>query len=63
MIEMWLVRDKDGYLYLFFGAKPYKSGNKWYSSDNHFIMLRSRSCPEVQWTDEEPTKVKLVIEK
>ena len=63
MIEMWLVRDEDRCLYLFFGAKPYKYGNKWYSFDNHFIMLRKRSCPEVQWTDEEPTKVKLVIER
>ena len=63
MIEMWLVRDKDGCLYLFFGQKPYKLGNMWYSPEHHFIMLRSSSCPEVQWSDEEPTKVKLVIER
>lgn len=30
MIEMWLVRDKDGCLFLFFGQKPYKLGNMWY---------------------------------
>ena len=63
MIEMWLVRDKDGCLFLFFGQKPYKLGNMWYSPEHHFIMLRKSSCPEVQWEDEEPTKIKLVIEK
>ena len=64
MIDMWLVRDKDGCLFLFFGQKPYKLGNMWYSPEHRFfIMLRKSSCPEVQWTDEEPTKVKLVIEK
>lgn len=64
MKEMWLARDQDGRLYLY-KDKPYKEG-QWYANDlssTSYIHLEDELFPEVKWTDEEPTKVKLVIDK
>ena len=65
-IEMWLARDIYG-LYLYIGEAPIKSGiyNSWdYDPKRTSTFELSESLfPEVQWSDEEPTKVKLVIEK
>ena len=63
MEEMWLARDKDNTLFLFVGKKPYKSAYYWYSIDFFRIPIPRHLYPEVQWSDEEPTKVKLVIDK
>ena len=60
-IEAWVARDKDGKLYLY-RDRPIKDKFIWYSPGFN-LLLASASFPEVQWTDEEPTKVKLVIEK
>ena len=61
--EIWLTRDKDGMLFLYTGKKPYKSTYYWYSNDCFRIPIPRHLHPEVQWSDDEPTKVKLVIEK
>ena len=65
-IEMWLARDIYG-LYLYIGKAPIKSGihNIWdYDPKRTSTFELSESLfPEVQWSDEEPTKVKLVIDK
>ena len=64
MKEMWLTRDKDDFLYLSIGGKPIKRKVNW-STHRYAYYIELDSClfPEVQWSDEEPTKVKLIIEK
>lgn len=62
MKEMWLARDKDGSLYLFIGGKPNKYSCTWQNSmAKEIVMIDNSLFPEVQWSDEEPIKVKLVI--
>lgn len=60
---MWLARDKSGCLYLYKG-KPIKYSTYWMRPlPKDMIQLDNSLFPEVQWSDEEPTKVKLVIDK
>ena len=65
MEEMWLARDKDGYLYLYIGKKPIKGCRQWtlekIGTADEMIPLSGDLFPEVQWSDEEPTMVKLEI--
>lgn len=64
MDEMWLTRDEDNTLGLSIRDKPIKQKTMWTISNNTlFIKLDSSRYPEVQWSDKEPTKVKLVIDK
>ena len=60
---MWLARDKNDDLYLFIDGKPEKVENLWLNVDADFIQIDSRLFPEVKWSDEDPTKVKLVFDK
>ena len=60
-IEAWVARDKDGKIYLY-RYKPIKDKFVWYSPGFH-LALASASFPEVQWSDDKPTKVKITIEK
>lgn len=64
-INAWLARDKDGELVFYLDGKPRKSGKVWLPGRivGRSIALDPNLFPEVQWSDEEPTKVKLVIEK
>ena len=63
-LERWVARDKDGTLCLYFGNKPpEKCKTLWDVYDDLFIEIDGSLFPEVQWSDEEPTKVKLVIDK
>ena len=62
-LEAWVARDKDGMLYLYL-AKPRKHQSKWLPNILFdFVGLSRESFPEVKWEDEDPTKVKIVIEK
>ena len=61
-MEMWLARDADNDLFLFIGKKPYKTGKIWHHPYARCILIEGE-YPEIQWSDEEPTKVKLVIVK
>lgn len=61
--EMWLARDEDGLLYLFYGRKPVKTVHSWYNWSKDYYEIKSSLFPEVQWSDDEPTKVKLEIVK
>ena len=66
MKELYLTRDKDNSLYLSIGEKPIKREFMWTTFINkcaYCIELDSSLFPEVKWSDNEPTKVKLVIEK
>ena len=60
---MWIARDEGGLLYLFFREKPQKMESLWDNQTDSWIEIDSHLFPEVQWSDEEPTKVKLVIDK
>ena len=63
MEEMWLARDKSGYLYLYKG-KPIKYSTYWMRPlQKDMIQLDNSLFPEVQWSDVGPTKVKLEIVK
>ena len=65
MEEMWLTRDENDTLTLW-RIKPKKHVKSGYwnnPSDIYEAILDKRLFPEVKWSDEEPTKVKLVIEK
>ena len=59
---MWLARDKNNRIYLF-ETKPEKGDEYWSYDDGDYMELDVSSFQEVQWSDEEPTKVKIVIEK
>ena len=61
--EMWLSRDEDGTLCIF-TQKPTKLNNRWAGIlGTRRGDLPRTMFPEVKWTDEEPTKVKLIIDK
>ena len=63
-IDRWLARDKDGTLCLHVGQEPPKKCKTvWDDYYDNFIELDGSLFPEVKWSDEEPTKVKLVIDK
>lgn len=61
--EMWLARNKDGDLAMY-ENKPFKSklAEQWICS-GWFEFLPKDRFPEVQWSNEEPTKVKLIIDR
>ena len=68
MEEMWLARDKDDELFLYIGSIPIKKllDNVWIAQEllvTGSVRLDKDLFPEVQWSDDKPTKVKLVIEK
>ena len=61
--EMWLARDKDGEIAMS-KNKPFKDKREeQWSLGGGFEFLPENWFPEVQWSDDEPTKVKLVIDK
>ena len=62
-IEMWLARDKDDRLHVYRGEKPKRLLKTWSISSFDVSPLPRQWFPEVQWSDDEPTKVKLIIEK
>ena len=64
VVHACMTRDKDGTLCLHIGQEPPKKcKNIWDDYFDNFIDLDGYLFPEVQWSDEEPTKVRLVIEK
>ena len=68
MDEIWLARDKNSDLFLYIGSEPTKDSNEWNVQElstirTRVIELNKDSFPEVKWSDNEPTKVKLVIDK
>ena len=65
MKEMWLARDENGSLYFHIYSKPEKDTEFgiWWSGECDPYSIDSDLFPEIQWSDEEPTKVKLVIDK
>ena len=63
-IERWVARDKDGMLCVYFSENPPKKEETVWGADyDTFVEIDGSLFPEVKWSDEEPTKVKLVIDK
>ena len=66
-IQARAARDEDGKLSLYL-RKPIKGIEKWIMFDTFgvsfgFARLVDECFPEVKWSDEEPTKVKITIDK
>ena len=61
-IEAWVARDKDGSLYMY-TDKPKKKSEFWHAPKVGYVKLDDSLFPEVKWSDEEPTKVKIIIDK
>ena len=64
-LEGWVARDEDEELYLY-KDKPLRGSEQWRENPvliTGLIELRKEWFPEVKWSDEEPTKVKITIEK
>ena len=67
MVEIlaWVARDEDGTLFLY-KDKPFRGSEQWHEnpvSITGLIELRRELFPEIQWSDDEPTRVKITIEK
>ena len=64
-IEIWFARDEDGSLYFYGTSKPKKDTGEgmWISDNYNPYPINPNLFPEVKWSDEEPTKVKLEIVK
>ena len=62
-MEVRLARDEDESLYLYYGQKPVKGLYGWFNGTTDYCDIKKSLFPEVQWSDNEPTKVKLVIDK
>lgn len=61
-VNLLLARDKNNRLFLYIDKNGPKRGYDYWSCDDGECMELDYSLfPEVQWSDEEPTKVKLVI--
>ena len=65
MEEMWLARDANNKLYLFIDEVPPKKERGKWTGRLFSTIIEIPKCyfTQVKWSDEEPTKVKLVIEK
>ena len=62
-MEVWLARGEDESLYLYYGQKPIKGLYRWFNGTIDYCNIKKSLFPEVKWSDDEPTKVKLVIVK
>ena len=63
-VDSWIARDTNGTLYLYVGNnQPQKKYKYWMNDDGDCAEMDSNLFPEVKWSDEEPTNVRLVIDK
>ena len=62
--EMWIAKDNNGVLSLFIGNTPHKFKYLWATLTPSFSYILEKGLfTKVKWSDDEPTKVKLVIDK
>ena len=58
----YLARDKDGDLWVFM-VRPEKEDDFWDAkTDYHSVIIENDNFLEVQWSDEEPTKITDLLE-
>ena len=60
-LKAWVARDFNGSIYMYIN-KPKKLDDTWSLHSFGFFKLDNSLFPEVKWSDDEPTKVKLVID-
>ena len=62
-IEVWVARDKDSDLAMY-DNKPFKDerAEQW-TCGGQYVFLPENWFPEVKWSDNNPTNVKLLIDK
>ena len=64
VVDSWIARDMNGMLYLYVGNnQPKKKDTFWMNDDGDCAQMDSILFQEVRWSDEDPTKVKIVIDK
>ena len=64
VLHACMARDKDGTLYLYVGNNyPRRGYTYWTTDDGDCLQIEPHFFPEAQWSDDEPTNVKLVIDK
>ena len=58
---MWIARDFDNSLWIF-SDKPYKDGLRWRLpiGDGCCQPLLDKLFPEIQWTDDRPTEIRII---
>ena len=65
-LKVWIARDEDGKLYLYF-SHPLKDKSVWWLPDSEAycgtggIRLDYTRFPSVQWEDEEPTEAYIAL--
>lgn len=59
-MHAWVARDYDGSLYMY-SDKPQKMKDNWYAKNVGYMKLENSLFPEVQWSDEEPKGLELLI--
>ena len=62
-LKLWITRDKDGELCLYF-SHPIKGRNAWWLSDGEAYgakRIDSNLFPSVKWKDEEPTEAYITL--
>lgn len=64
MKGIWIARDKNGEL-IMYEKKLFKDEfiEHWRTSGGWIRFLPKKKFPEVKWSDDEPTKIKLEIVK
>lgn len=60
-MELWIARDKSGYL-LLFESTPIRKRNAFYCLEGHYYVLLGDLFPEVTF-ENSPKKVKLELVK
>lgn len=55
---MWLARDQNGELFVFYETKPYKDEDRgfWFN-EGEWQEVPEYWFPEVKWEDEEPREL------
>lgn len=63
-MELWVARDKDGELCLYYGKEPERNGDSfWYGNvpfPEDYIKLNSDLFPQVTW-ENSPKKVRIEL--
>lgn len=49
---MWIARDKDGRLRLFYGLEPIKGETSWIDTEGQNMELPYYILPEIKWEDD-----------
>lgn len=62
-IEWWIARDEDGTLCMYWGENPPTKIDKLWDYGKDYAEIDRSLFPEVKWSDADPTKVKLFVDK